>query len=250
LSEGESTFRPLIIVITFLGILVFLIGVILAESPELFIGSEQYREVSVPEHFESIDVLYYVERANFTLTSDMNGYPFDMGGWHFEMWTNADWSGYEIAITRGDFWFIFSYGWHNLIFEDLGRKDISSYYYYSPFLSCETIDKYWDYSDNATKIIVKDDTMQFHAFFNYNHETYDNCSDALSNDALEFMGCLEFDQQNTGMNVWSILGSLLFFRLPFVHPLINGILAIPIWICIVWLIAQFVYMVIKALPFT
>jgi len=43
---------------------------------------------------------------------------------------------------------------------------------------------------------------------------------------------------------------VLFFKMPNVHPVLNYIIAVPIWASIAWLAFALIIAIIKALPFT
>lgn len=252
MSGGLSNvFNPILVVVTFLGIFVLLIGVMIAESPTLFIDQpeESYRHVEVPAQFESIDLLYYAETYNNSVPAD-SILSFELGGWHFEMLGTLK-SSDLVQMRRGEQWGFIAWGWHPLKYRDSSGVDVSYFLYdIEPCLKCEMIDFNYHPSKNSSKFYVYDDAMQIVLFFSYDRDTYDNCSDAWDNDALTFLACIEFDQQKTGMNVWSIMAMLLFFKLPNTHLLINMVLGIPLWVGIAVLIAVVIFEVIQSLPFT
>jgi len=88
------------------------------------------------------------------------------------------------------------------------------------------------------------------ASFNYNETLYSSVEDAWDHHGLTFFIGIEFDQLATGLNAWNLIAMILFFQMPNVHPLLNYIIAIPIWISVAWLAFAFIIAVIKSLPFT
>jgi len=48
------------------------------------------------------------------------------------------------------------------------------------------------------------------------------------------------------MSAWNIVGMILFFQMPQVHPLFNLMFALPIWACIVYTIYR---LILLAIPF-
>jgi hypothetical protein len=82
--------------------------------------------------------------------------------------------------------------------------------------------------------------------FGYNTTSYDNCTQAYENDALGIWLGINFDQVNTQYNAWNLISMILFFQMPDVHPLINVIIAIPIWVTIAYLVFT---LITKLIPF-
>jgi len=88
------------------------------------------------------------------------------------------------------------------------------------------------------------------AYFGYTETAYSNVTDAWNHHALSILLGIDFADQATGMNAWNLIGMLLFFQMPNVHPILNILIAIPVWVCIVWLTFAFIIAVVKSLPFT
>ena len=83
------------------------------------------------------------------------------------------------------------------------------------------------------------------------------CHDALPNGGIIQLGKglfydngIEFDQMATGLNAWDLISMVLFFKMPNVHPVLNYIIGVPIWISITWLAASIIIAFLKSLPFT
>ena len=92
--------------------------------------------------------------------------------------------------------------------------------------------------------------MSLDVSFNYDEETYSSVEDAWNHHGLSFFIGIEFDQIATGLNAWDLIGMVLFFKMPNVHPLLNYIIAVPIWASIAWLAFALIIAVIKSLPLT
>lgn len=237
-SADLPTFVTLV---TFLGVMVFLILLI---PPQYFIADpSQYRSIEIPPQFESIDVQYFADTENATVPKDWGTpHDYDLGGWSF--WMQGDYSDGWIQHQRHYVrwlinWKFIQMDWYSTQNVKIGDE-----------INCTIIDLYYSLGSNCSKFIVKDDAVQMIIFFNWNTNLYTDSADAWNNDALYFLACINFDQQNTGMNAWALLGMLLFFKLPDVHWIINGIIAIPIWVITVYLIVNAVLKFIEALPFT
>jgi len=64
------------------------------------------------------------------------------------------------------------------------------------------------------------------------------------------LSCSHFRLDATGLNAWDLIGMILFFKLPNVHPILNYVIAVPIWASIVWLATSLIIAFLKALPLT
>lgn len=82
----------------------------------------------------------------------------------------------------------------------------------------------------------------------YDDTKFDSLYNALhgiGNDAevLVFAG-LTWDQEAGAINAWNVIGQILTFQSPDVHPVINALIAVPLWICIIYLAYRIVLMMI------
>jgi hypothetical protein len=65
--------------------------------------------------------------------------------------------------------------------------------------------------------------------------SYTDATDAYDNHALWLYLEAGLDRNNTALNGWSLIQSVLFFNIPNVEPMISYIMGIPIWICVAYL---------------
>lgn len=84
--------------------------------------------------------------------------------------------------------------------------------------------------------------------FAYDTVTYDDLTDAWDNGELDIWIGYEAagNQTIAHYNVWTLIGQLMSFNLPNVHPSINIIIGVPIYACI---IIGVIYALDKLVPF-
>ena len=232
-----------ITVVTFLGIITILISTV---PNEFMIHAQNYRSISVPEYFESVDITYFAATKNFTLdpnkaTGEIYGWyyiDFSLGGHDFTI----EWKYPEgIMLKHVEKWWIFVTGRHNMNWyekrqgSNLGTK-----------LKSEHLTTYYDENRKDAQFIVRCEHTQLSVFFAYNTTKYSDILEAWENNELAVLFGINFDQVNTSYNAWNLVAQILFFQNPDIHPAINALIAIPIWATI----AITVYiLILKAIPF-
>lgn len=225
-----SELRGLIVAGTFITIAVLLISFI---PSEFYVSSEDTKQITAPTYFEAIDIQNFADTHNFTLTNytDNTGY-VDLGGWRFrQTWAFGGSAPTRIMeIARFDSFWIFTWfvEWGSFYREGfeigrtLGVARLDSDYASDGLGGLEYVNKFGE-------------TTQFFVFFAFNETTYSTPQDAWEQSELyEFWG-MNFDQANTGYSAWDLIAMLLFFNLPTVHVFLNALLAVPLWIAIVYL---------------
>jgi hypothetical protein len=217
----------------------------MAPSGLLYTPSQK-RIISVPKYFESIDITSYSEFKNFTIGKDLHsGYWFDLGG-HSFYWENN----YPVeALTLYTYggWWIFKWDYNSFKWYDSNGVERSQWYETGGVVPGWRLG--WDsinYSESWTLKQIGGQEVQVSVFWGYNKTAYASAWHAFMNNDLHVLIAIGFDQENTRMNAWNLIGSLLFFQIPEVHPAINAIIAIPIWVMIAWLIY---ILILKAIPF-
>jgi len=235
-----SELRGLAVVISFLGILILLINYI---PPQFYVESYEGRTVVVPDEFgaENMIAIAY----NWTLTLDDSGslqyYPLSppLNGWFY-------------------YYIIQDIGGHNLaLFDRQASRELVVYHYWSgqqislihrfDWANMETgenrgvsltdseIDVDYNQESMKYRLTCAQNDLRLVALFAFNETLYSLPSDAWDANALKVLIGVEFDQVLTTMNAWGLIGMLLFFQLPGIHPIINAIIALPLWICIAYI---------------
>lgn len=104
----------------------------------------------------------------------------------------------------------------------------------------------FDSLTNVTSITLrcKDGDFQCLLQISFLYPTYQNMTDALNAGHIEvWLGIRASDTQTEAhYDAWTLFGQLLSFQAPHIHPLLNAIIAIPIWVSIgvavIWLLEK------------
>lgn len=247
-SGGDlAELRGLLVVVTFLSITVLLVSMI---PGEFVVGSTDNRQVAVPDDYSSSDVMAIASATNFTIGPHFEQ-SFSLGGHDFTIFDDARGSipgnGIIVYTEWTEWWVI-----HNQLYmkwydsQNIERNSAPSgpqLPYMSYMMKFQTID---DIGVNTTWT-VQCERVTVKAMFGYNTTAYGNSTDAYENSALGLWLGINFDQVNTQYNAWNLIQMILFFQMPDVHPMINMIIAIPIWITIAYLVFT---LITKLIPFT
>jgi hypothetical protein len=243
-SGGDlSELRGLLVVITFLSVTVLLVSMI---PGEFVVSTTTNRQVVVPEAYSSSEVMAIASSYNFTFGPHVDK-EFDLGGHTFLIFDNAAGSipgnGIMMFHTWIEYWIFHNQDpmlWYDSqnIQRDTG-EDFSTWPWMMKFQTIDDIGVNTTWTVQCQHVTVK-------IMFGYNTTSYDNCTQAYENDALGIWLGINFDQVNTQYNAWNLISMILFFQMPDVHPLINAIIAIPIWVTIAYLVFT---LITKLIPF-
>lgn len=239
MASGEI--KVFITVVTFLGVFALLVSMI---PGQFAVQSKTYRQVSVPEYFEAIDIQSFVETKNLTVPAyDEYGLDCSVGGWELRIYPYYSplMNMYDLVLRHIDRWWIFAYGWHSLRWRSKAKGIDLGY-----TLDKDELLEYYDSERKVAEFIASCEHTTVYVAFAYNTTKYDNIVDAWANNELWMLIGIGFDQINTSTNAWNVIGKLLFFQAPDIHPAINALIAIPLWAAI----AVTIYiLVLKAIPF-
>lgn len=248
LGEGGKLAElvPLLTIMTFVGSFVLLTSLI----PAALIGaSPNMQGINVPTEYEAFDIILYNSTSfpvNFTKYKE--DYPSSWGYWGDTIDVG------ETKILLG------SYNTTN--FKGYEPFFLAVYYIYYPLeyeqmtwkIGTDVFTYKFTY-DEMDDLAVKYEQLEFHVtyaevsrtvLFNWNSTLYAKPSQACEVDAMTLVAGMTWDEMQTKTNAWTILGQLLFFQMPDIHWSINALIAIPIWIGIVYLLFAFVT---KLIPF-
>lgn len=237
--------KTFLLLISFLGFFAILIGTI---PSGFMVTTEEYREQTVPDYFEAIDLQFFAETWSYTLnatggTEGGAGWYFidiDIGNRDFDMWYK------KANQTPLQLYFVHRYTW--IIFPVSHKMQWLNYQGATRGTELEGTELDSDVSNPS--YTAKCDHFHVKVFFAYNDTLYSVPTEAWNNNNLHMLVGIDFDQQETGMNAWNLIGMILFFQMPNVHPILNMLIAIPVWVCIAWLTFAFIIAVVKSLPFT
>lgn len=233
--------KTLIFVVSFLSIFFLLVNTM----PAYFVqSSSSYPSSSIPEYFDTTEIMSYADYKQYNLTHSGYSWQGDLGG-HL-IFLSGDPNDpvhgeYTIVIMHASWKFlVFTGGWHTM--EWINTNGISR------GIGLTISELMEDYNENATlKYTVKCSHFKMFAYIGFNTTLYSNPQEALENDNLTVILAISIDEVSTKVNAFELIASLLSFRMPEVHPFINAIIAIPIWIAIIWLV---ITIITKFIPFT
>ncbi len=235
----------LVTVITLLGVF----SILVTMMPSGFYYHENKRIITVPEYFESIDVTYYAYTEIVNLTTDSyTEYWLSLGGWNIRIF---HWHSNEfISIETYDSWWIFKWNFEPFQWHDSQGVDKTDTYFYIDHIEYGVTYYNLDYAyqtyNSSGKWNLKNSRTQISVYLGFDIETYWLPSQALNAGNCSLLLAVSFDKVNTSINAWNLIGMLLFFQMPNIHPVINAIIAIPLWVAIAYLIY---ILILKVIPF-
>ncbi len=252
--------KPLVFIVTFLGVFSILAMTI---PTGLLVPSQSYREPTVEEYFEQIDLQAFADTWGYTLNETQgydagggwyyvlavgSGSPALFGGHDIDLWyRKANETDLKLGIVHKYSWFIFPVGhwmdWLNS--QGISRGGTG----FEKYLSATELEEDWS-NETTVAYTVICEHFQMKAFFGYNSTLYDNVTHAWNHHGFYVLLAIDFDEMATGINAWNLLGMILFWQLPDVHPVLNVIISIPFWVSIGWLFASIAIAFIRSLPFT
>lgn len=226
-----SELRGLITPISFIGMIVLLISL----SPtEFYIDIGDSKSVDVPSYWEVMDIQNFANTwtsniDNGTILYGLYYQNLDDGSGDFGGWDVSLFSFYNSTITLAHWskWWVIKVGFHKLDIENIigeSQGDV---------LSGEEINAEYD-NYGVLEYTAHCEHLEMSVFFDFNETLYGSPVEAWDSDELYILCGIHYDQTQTAYNVWEIIGLLLFFGLPNVHPVINAVISIPIWICIAY----------------
>jgi len=236
--------KNLIFAITFFSSFALLVAFMPSEFLE---GDPQYRYASTPDYFEAIDVQDFAQTFTQNITSSpyQDYWGLDEGFGH-NFYFHAVWyPATSEGLMQNRHYFLFwgiGHGHHQMNW--IG----SDGYDYGGVLTDAEAEN--NYEDGASEFTLQCSHVNMHTWVVYDTTSYSSIAEAWEANDLSVVFAIDFEELGTGMNAWNLIGALLFFQLPDVHPTINAFIAIPLWCLIGYCIFAFILAVIKSLPFT
>ena len=247
-----SELRGLIVIMSFLGSFVILIALM----PAQFYSIGDYRAVTVPEQFESLDVYAFAETDTLRLNETEGE---DAGG---EYWRVQLKNAGGDPLGNRDLWFYYkkndsatltmyvNHYWKEWLIFTFFEK--LSFYHKGTdlglYLDTAIMEDYREEPNNDTatfELVSPRFNFQYYWSVGFNSTSYSDFTDAWRNKDLWVFVAVDFDDVNTSYNVWQLVGMLLFFQLPAMNTVLNALIAIPLWVGIVYLIYV---LIIKVIP--
>jgi len=216
-----------------------------------FATSTQMRNQTVPSYFEAMDIQSFAETWTYVMNETGGEMMYGMyrvdvenagewlGGHNFDLFYRpANQSDHNLFLKHyWSEWIILPFS-HDLEWingEGISRGTI-----------LEENELNTDYANEKSKYTAKCSHFEVRCFFGYNETLYSSPTDAWDHHGLNILIGINFDQIATTMNAWALIGMILFFEMPDVHPMINFFIALPFWISFAYLIYR---LILFAIPF-
>jgi len=224
-----SEMRGLVTIVSFIGCLALIMSFI---PPQFLIADYEGRTIEPPLYFEAIDLQSYASTWNHTMneTGSMQIVkPLTIGGHVCQFWYHRKTYPPEKKINMLHKWAII----------------ILPQTHWMWFTSSTGIDRGQalgeyeldaDYSLNGDlSYTISCSHFSASGFFGFNETLYSSPSEAWTNGELVFLIGVNFDQVGTSYNAWDLIAKLMFFQLPNIHPIVNALIAIPLWVATAYL---------------
>jgi len=233
----------LLTVATFLGVCFCLIGFM----PSWMAAQNEYRQLEIPEETAAIEylILNFSDVEFINATEEGAWWEGEVGGHDIKIMWDQEINFIGVAHLEI---------WRFAIFSVYTGEHGMEWYYQDRLIPTEdgilfNILRINDYfREGATRFKLKCDHFHFHFLLYYQTENYTKFSDAFNNNDFWMVLGLTFDQVASTLSSWDLVSSILFFQAPQIHPLLNFIIALPIWVSIGFLIYEFIRRLIPFLP--
>jgi len=254
MPEEGSLIGTFVFAVSFIGIFVILV---VTMPSQFYTTAPEYQQYSYPSFFNKEDIEYIAFMRNETINLgdiyysvilDFTDPPEiakgERGTINFKF--TVEWydNGWAISKQRINFqhieweWFTFRRRHPMYCFNEPDK---------TPSLSKANIVANWDEEYNASIIYpVSCNCIVTKVWFVDPNTTRNNISEAFDEGSLIVVMGFGFDDYQTSISAWSLVGQLLFFQAPQIHPVLNAIIALPIWATISVLIYL---LILKAIPF-
>lgn len=220
----------------------FIIGFL---PSELYSSTYQY-DREFPDFYAGLDIAGdYAYTANFTVNDGTftsstlilgyREYLFDLGGQNWVVYVDEGYTHLKFGERNylGIFWISTDF----LTFKyetGADRGDILAYAEMNgDFVGNEGWLKY-------RMIHPRDPAIGCDVLIGFNTSRYASPQDALANEGLRVVVGIGFDDVSTTLNVWQLIGSIMLFQAPMIHPLLNAPIAFTLWIVFVFGLAMFI----------
>lgn len=245
--SGEKTGRNVVFMVTFLATFTLLIS--LMPSAFLIPQLKEYESFNIPS-----DSWYALELGlsegqypiwnNGTLpySTQFDHVYLELGSLKIDCQFYSTLRGKEVQLSRVyTTWWIFT--WHDSLLLE-GRF----------YIQRDDIFKYMR-NENVSSMTMKDSKYTYHVSFAYDHSKFNSFAqawDGTTEDNPElriFIGMTANDADRLfaeSTNAWNLINQILFFQRPSIHPILNAIIAIPIWISIAYLVVRIILWIISA----
>lgn len=244
--------RPIIVIGSFMALVVLLISIM----PSGFFTSNA--STVTPANTNFYNVLGTNDTTSYNLTGSTHDFGNrDFGGWHTNLEEVMTGSDYALWFQIADAWYTYFYSREDFTWFDLNnvqrsiRVDSSTGFSYSShivLLISAINNSYHSGNTSALVYTVKSSRTTMKTFFSFDLSTYSDPLAAYLAGHLDMIVGINFNERNTQINAWSVIGSFLTFQLiPNCEPTIALIVEIPFWFAELYVVFIMVLRVIGAL---
>lgn len=245
--------RPIIVIGSFMAIVFLLISIM----PQGFFGSNN-GIIITPTNTN----FYSLLGTNDTITFNLTGSPphdfgnKDFGGWHLDVqevstsdygsaiWVQVADAWYGIFYNREDFkWFNMNNTEIDVYHSDIPDNTYPGKHYVMPIISIEFN------SENQTELsyLLESTKTTIKVVFLYDFSTYASPLLAYDVGNLTMIVGIDFNERNTQINAWTVIGSFLTFQLiPNCDVILALFIEIPFWLAELYVVFIMVLRVIGA----
>jgi len=239
-----SEMRAVIVILAFVVFTVTLVGLMVSESPSMFMGIAQGSSGTSTDQTASPSSLLAWNQS-YSLVLNVSDAYFPLGGWNVLV-SKLEWGEKGIFMTTYDSWWIFQWNFDDFKWYTPDNQEVTHILSSGiPSLLLNTIDSEYAVSNN-TKYIAKNTKTQFGIFFTWNKTAYATPSNAYDNNSLVMIFNIDFNDRNTSINALSFIGGIFTFSLPGLPFIPNLILWLMIFPAAMYLAFIFVLRIIGA----
>jgi hypothetical protein len=227
--------RPIIVIGSFMAVVALLIGIM----PSGFFGSNIVAPTPTNTSF------YSLLGTNDTLVYNLTGSPHDFGnkdfgGWHTDLQEHSFGSdGPGFLMTVADAWYGFFYNREDFLWYDSTvtyQKDTRKYLGYPTFedhnvLMLSTVSADYNAGNiSSLSYYLKSSKTTMKAIFYFDQTLYTDPATAYAAGKLVMVIGIDFNERNTQINAWTVIGAFLTFQLiPNCEQTIALLVEIPFW---------------------
>jgi len=225
--------RKLIFVVSFLGIFTLLVG---AMPSQLYETEPEYYGRDIPDYFEGHlqTAVNFNDTVTINLTFNGDSQNFYLNSEEFAVRSYLR-SGTRTIVYQHNAKLFFISNWHFMT----NPNDVV-------FIELDDANEFFDSGSNGSMFDL--DCMHYTVttILSYNTTAYDDLTDAWNNNDIYCLVGWGISGTGTSTTSYGLVARLLFFQMPEIHPVLNAIIALPIWTCIAYLVYR---LILLAIPF-
>jgi len=238
-----SEMRGLIVVISFIGVFVTIVALMVSESPSLFTSLPSNGTSTIPTANNKLPSEFLA--WNTTYTHNLTGSPgtekfFDLAGWHYVVEEKINiYSQHWIGMATFDYFWIFPNPWSFDFFKFYHEGDLIA----DRYLHIYSLDAL--YAANKTlKFECINSKTSASVLFQFKETTYTDPQDAYDAGALTMHFNIDWEDRNTSVNVLNFIGALFMWNLPGLDWRIQALMMIPLMVASAYMLFIFVLRIV------